>query len=48
MAETARLARDLSDFDSIEARLSDAEVLWELARSEHDEANDRDRAASVL
>ena len=47
MAETARLSRDLSDFDSIEARLSDAEVLWELARSEHDEAAAAEAAAEM-
>jgi peptide chain release factor 2 len=47
MAETARLSRDLSDFDSIEARLSDAEVLWELGRSEQDEAAAAEAAAEL-
>ena len=47
MAESSRLSRDLSDFDSIESRLSDAEVLWGLARSENDEAAASEVAAEM-
>jgi peptide chain release factor 2 len=47
MAEVARLKRDLADSDAIEARLSDASVLWELARSEQDEAVASEAAAEL-
>ena len=47
MAEAARLKRDLADFDAIEARLSDASVLWELARSEQDETAASEAAAEL-
>jgi peptide chain release factor 2 len=48
MAEIARLNDDVSAYDSIAARLSDAEVLFELARSENDDDSATEAAGEVF
>jgi peptide chain release factor 2 len=47
MAEIARLNDDVSAYDSIAARLSDAEVLLELARSENDPESAHEAAQEI-
>lgn len=47
MGEIARLDEDVSTYDGIAGRASDARVLWDLARSESDEATGAEAAAEV-
>lgn len=47
MSELSRLSEDVTTYDRIAARLTDASVLWELASSEQDEATG-DEAATEL
>jgi peptide chain release factor 2 len=47
MAELSRLSEDVTTFDRIARRASDARVLWELAQSE-DDASTGDEAASEV
>ena len=47
MAKLSRLSEDVTTFDRIAARVSDAEVLWELAASEDDEGTGREAAGEL-
>src|SRR5918996_1472940 len=47
MGEMARLSDDISMIERIDAKASDARVLWELASSEHDEDAAAEAAAEV-
>ena len=47
MAELSRLSEDVTTYDRIERRVSDAEVLWELAAGEEDEGAAREAAGEL-
>ena len=47
MAAMARLTDDLSPYEAVEARVADAQLLWEMARSENDEATGQEVANDV-
>jgi peptide chain release factor 2 len=47
MAEISRLSEDVTTYDSIAARTSDASVLWDLARSESDQETASEALAEV-
>ena len=47
MSELSRLSEDVTTYDRIETRVSDAEVLWDLAAGEDDEATAREAAGEL-
>jgi peptide chain release factor 2 len=47
MSELSRLSEEVTSFDRIAARASDARVLWELAEAEDDEATAAEAAAEL-
>jgi peptide chain release factor 2 len=47
MSELSRLSEEVTSFDRIDARASDARVLWELAEAEDDEATAAEAAAEL-
>ena len=47
MSELSRLSEDVKAYDEIAARAADATVLWDLARSEDDEATAEEAATEV-
>lgn len=47
MARLSRLSEDVTTYDRIAQRVSDAQVLWDLARSEDDEATGREAESEL-
>lgn len=47
MSELSRLSEEVTSFDRISARASDARVLWELAEAENDESTAAEAAAEL-